>query len=512
MVYKMNKKDACTFFSKPWRMQNFYKIRTKARTIIPFAFNPVQLDMSRRHEACGFRGIREIYSKSRQHGVTTYWEIAYLDDTLITPNTVTSIVAHRQKDVQKLFRIVKFAYKACPDQFLLESGQVWEKPRASYDNMNELVFPEINSAISVGLDVRSGTVNNLHVSEAAFIKDAADKIVAASMEAVPKRELGSNISVESTSNGVGNWYEEEWNMAEDGDGEFDAFFYGWFADPQNAIAPPKGWKPADEEAKIRKLVWDRYKVKLTDAQLFWHETKRKRLRRLMPQENPSTPEMSFLTADDMVFDGQKTADLQTTLPKMEKWSGKLKIWELPKKDRRYIIGADPAEGVGGDASVAEVIDAVTLEQVAEYASNVVKPKKFGELLAKLGRFYNTADIAPERNNHGHAVIDSLREHYPTAKIYKQQTYDETRRKKKRKLGWETNARTKPLIIDHFVDMFENGQVGIKSGTLKKEMLTFIEQDGKMGAKTGKHDDRVMAFAIALYVASLPKRSLVWKSL
>lgn len=519
--YRIHPADAATFFDKRWRMQNFYRIRTKERGAIPFRFNPVQEDLAARHAARGFRGIREIDSKSRQHGVTTYYSIAYLDDTLFTPNTFSAILAHKDKDVKKLFKIVRFAYRSVPDTFALANGQVWHKPQASYDNVNELIFRWVNpetgeeaeSSISVGLDVRSGTIHNLHVSEAAFIKDAEDRIQAGSFAAVPKRSMGSNISIESTSNGVGNWYEEEWNAAEDGETEFEAHFYGWYADPQNAVVPPRGWKPDEPEIRVRKLVWERYKVELSAAQLYWHEGARKKYRRKMPQEFPSTPEESFLTAGDMIFDGRLVNELVPVEPKLTKWGGKLKIWKTPKAGRRYVIAADPAEGVEGDHSVAEVIDAVTLEQVAEFRSNTTKPRRFGKYLAKLGRFYNGADIAPEMNVHGHSVVDAMRdEGYPTSLIYKQTILDETRKKKKKKLGWTTNHNNKGLIIDNFVEKFEDGLLGIKSGILKKEMLTFVEQDGKLGAKSGKHDDTIMAFAIALFVAAIPRRSFAWHNL
>ena len=67
-----------------------------------------------------------------------------------------------------------------------------------------------------------------------------------------------------------------------------------------------------------------------------------------------------------------------------------------------------------------------------------------------------------------------------------------------KVGWQTNTKTKPMLVNDFVELFETKQMIIKSKDLLQEMKVYeFADDGKMGAITGSHDDLVMAMGMAL---------------
>ena len=240
---KATKHDIATILNKRWRMENCYKIRNELSQLVNLKFNEVQEDLWSYCNKLKHRSIKIIQDKARKEGVSTYWLLYYLDDTMWTPNTTTCILAHTKTDVQKLFKIVKLAYNKCPNKISLQSGKVWNKPSASYDNINELTFGDINSTIYVALENRGDTINNLHVSEAAHVKDS-DKIVT-TMAAVPENAR-SNISVESTANGVGDWFEETWSDCMTGHGPFKPLFFGWWRKKLNRIDPPKDYLPSHD--------------------------------------------------------------------------------------------------------------------------------------------------------------------------------------------------------------------------------------------------------------------------
>ncbi|HYE19749.1 MAG TPA: hypothetical protein VEA69_14965 [Tepidisphaeraceae bacterium] len=123
--------------------------------------------------------------KARQEGVSTFFLIWHLDATLFTQNCNTCILADCRENLVTLFEIIKHAYETCPEEVQLADGRVWRKPKAKYDNRNELHFEGINSRIYVSLSVRSKTVHRLHVSEWAWIKNAM-KVLTATFAAVPK--------------------------------------------------------------------------------------------------------------------------------------------------------------------------------------------------------------------------------------------------------------------------------------------------------------------------------------
>ena len=75
--------------------------------------------------------------------------------------------------------------------------------------------------------------------------------------------------------------------------------------------------------------------------------------------------------------------------------------------KEYIIGVDPAGGGSdGDYACAQVIERSTGLQCAELRGHFT-PQELAARVAVLGRKYNEALVAVERNNHGHAVIAHL---------------------------------------------------------------------------------------------------------
>ena len=98
---------------------------------------------------------------------------------------------------------------------------------------------------------------------------------------------------------------------------------------------------------------------------------------------------------------------------------------------------------------------------------------------------------------GHIVIDKMRHEYHYPNLYKSKQYDATGRVKRRP-GWETTAKSRPLMLGDFAELFERGEVWINSKTLYGEMKLFVNKpDGRTehAGKTG--DDTVIAFALAL---------------
>lgn len=432
-------------------------------------------------------------------------------------NVHTTIIAHRDKDVKKLFKIVKLAHRTCPDRIKLADGRIWSKPSANYDNVNELRFDGINSSISVALEVRGDTPNNLHISEAHFIDD--EKITA-SLGSVPNIKYGSNITIESTGNGIGGFFYDTCEEAQSGRSAYDLMFFPWFTKTENSNPAPSDFIPTPEEALLRSRVLSFYGVALSNDQLLWWRLTKQEQRRLMGQEFPTFIEDCFLATGMMAFDGERITNMKTEAPKTKRrilvdttdTDGKrikkmfeVSIWEEPKPGRRYVVGGDPSEGTGGDNSVVEVYDAITLTQVAELVSNELKPAQMAFVVDNLGRWYNNAIAAIELNNHGGLVLDRLKDIYKH--IYCKILLDEKTQKRTKKMGWLTDSHTRDLMLDEFEELVLQCSITIKSAILKSEMFTFIvNKDGKREAKSGKHDDTIMASAIAIKVARLPRSS------
>jgi hypothetical protein len=102
----------------------------------------------------------------------------------------------------------------------------------------------------------------------------------------------------------------------------------------------------------------------------------------------------------------------------------------------------------------------------------------------------------EKAESGHVIVDKLKNTYNYPNPYKYKEYDASGKFKK-KAGFQTSTKTKLLIINNFVELFELDELLINSKTLLKEMALFAFKDGKMCASQG-HDDTIIATALALH--------------
>jgi len=168
-----------------------------------------------------------------------------------------------------------------------------------------------------------------------------------------------------------------------------------------------------------------------------------------------------------------------------------------------VIGADVGEGLAsGDASCAIVLERESGEQVAELHGRV-PPDRFGHLLDALGRWYHQAQLAVERNNHGHSTLNTLRNICHCPRLYWHVRYD-VAGKAAPLLGWPTDQSTKPILVDDVAAAIAEASIILHSADLVDECMSFVTTDtGAQQAQEGAHDDRVMAAGIAWQVRKRP---------
>lgn len=478
----ISEQEAIKYNKDPrWRLNHLYKIRTKDRRLTTLKANVAQA-----HYRLN-KSIRDIILKARQLGFTTEKLIEYLDDTIYNKNTVTAILAHKREKVQKLFEIVKLAYEHLPDIL---------KPKVSFDNRNELYFPELNSKIYVTTETRSETVFNLHISEFAFMRSPREVLLAA-LESVP---VEGRVSIESTANGaVGSMF-EIWN---DPLSEFKKHFYNWTWDVNYRTPTDRSIEELQIDynalAKEYGLIPDIVNtLQIDKEQLNFYLAKIRRHKGFVKQEYPSTAQEAFISIGRNVFTDNILQKHQPKPPIEIKW-GKLKIWEQPLRGFKYVMGIDTSEGLGLDNAVIEVFNAHTGYQVAEFADNNIAPSDLGRFAINVGKFYNNAFMVPEVNSSGISFLDSIKKVYYN--IYKRESLDKRSEKSKKTLGWKTTSISKPKLVDNLVEFLDDKNIQINSEESIKEFKTFVrtEEMGKQGyGSEGIYkDDRVIAIGLAV---------------
>lgn len=495
-------------------------IRTKDRRLIQFQPNPVQLRYLSelcpdwQAESFRLRGGKEILLKARQEGLSTGILALLFQDTINTPNTTTVVLAHDQESTNKLFRMVQLFYDRLPAH---------KKPETKYASKREFFWPTLNSTFYVGTAGaksfgRGDTINNVHASEVAHWPDAKT-LLTGLLEAVPE---DGNVFIETTANGLGNWYEKEYNLARNGESVFTPRFFAWFEHPDYQSDVPAGFERTAKEEKLASA------YDLTDRQLTWYRGKVKVLKEKCPQEYPSNPQEAFLTTGNPYFDRDRLQEMlqalqsdpdlaPITVPdtaparllaEARKPEPTFKIWAEPEPARRYVLSADTAEGITDsgdhDYDCADVIDAETRVQVAQLHGRW-DTREFGLLLADLGNWYNVALLAPERNNHGHAVINALiyEAKYPEARsgvgngLYYHEDYDEYKKSSSRKPGWPTTTKTKTFALDALASSLLNAGIRPRSLLTVEQLLRFVKLGGgKAAGEGGSHDDAVISLSIA----------------
>jgi len=239
------------------------KIRSEMGGIVPFAFNKVQKHLhflvEKQLKEKGM--VRVIILKGRQEGCSTYIEGRGFWFTSHRPGMQAFILAHEEKATNNLFKMAKRYYDNCDPMF---------QPSLKASNAKALIFGALDSGYSVGCarnpEVgRSSTIQFLHASEAAFYAKA-DEISKGLFEAVPDVP-GTEVFIESTANGVGNWFHNMWQQAETGQSDYIPVFLPWFWKDGYTRTLPDDFVLTKEEQDLKNL------YNLTDGQLAWRRLK-----------------------------------------------------------------------------------------------------------------------------------------------------------------------------------------------------------------------------------------------
>ena len=181
---------------------------------------------------------------------------------------------------------------------------------------------------------------------------------------------------------------------------------------------------------------------------------------------------------------------------IESEGGIIRVWERPIPNNSYAIGADPALGYAdSDDSVIEVGCCETGKQVCEVQGKL-DGNDLGDQLLLVGTWYNNALIGVENNKDLTSVNYLFRTGYPNI-YFEQAETGRAFRSSTDRLGWNTNLRTRPLLVSQGREMLQDGSSEVYSKWLLIQWEHFVLEDGKFQGLRGAHDDLEMAYLIML---------------
>lgn len=470
--------------------ENYWYIKHPEQGRILFEMRDAQIEtmetwMSERYS---------VVLKARQIGFSTlaaayaFWLIYFQPDRFVV------MLSRTERESVKLLAKSKYGYRFLP-QWMKERG-----PKQTTDHQQKMMFDNesaIESLPSGSDPARGESVYLVIVDEWAFLPNPEEAW--ASIE--PIADVGGRVIGLSTANGSGNFFHQLWVGSQTGTNQFAGIFFPWSAGDRDD---------------------DWYTVKSRNMQP-WQ----------LHQEYPRSPEEAFVKSGNPVFDVDLLDSFGTIEPDVgylhvysnknfefrDSDDGPFCVWDYPRPDGVYVVGADVAEGLShGDYSSAHIINAVTGEIVAHWHGHI-DPDLFGELLADIGWWYNQALIGIESNNHGLTTLKAAQK-YGYKNLYRQRKLSQRNPSQTETLGWRTTTVTKPLAIDELSGSIRTEDITIYCYKTIAELRTFVRKDN--GRMTGSpHDDRVMSLAIAnqmlKYVwlpeyrgdVSVPRNSLLW---
>lgn len=341
--------------------------------------------------------------------------------------------------------------------------------------------------------------------------------------------------------------------------EFTAVFVAWFEietyiepmdDQQRRDFATKLYEKRFDERFNGKYYWHLWQIGATLEGIKWYIHKAKTYDAYpslddMQQEFPSDDIEAFKYSGKAVFDiyqiealrqdcsqpvfigdiegasvSPETEECMEDIHLVQQPGGTLKVWEMPDTAEdvrnRYLVAVD----IGGSHKTSDFSDIVVFDRydemyggtpvvVAEWHGHC-DPDQLAMRCAQISRFYYDAFLAVENNTAYSKMNDTDGDvselFFPVLLPLYDNLYNSNHSKtikhkpKEVRWGFNTNSSTKVGIISNLRAVIrEHAYMEREPEALNEYSYYMQYPDGKYGNVPGKHDDRVMARAIALWV-------------
>ncbi len=480
----------------------YFKVLTKPESSGQSNLVPMVLWKPQAHYVAN-RTKKDICVKNRQQGFSNGVMASNAPALFTQPFERQAIITHDQETSVYLFQTI---------QRFLRNLPIAVRPKTDWKSGSRMRFPGLDSYVFIGSAQSDNlaigrTLTRVHLSEMAkWPPKKAEELFADVSQTVAEHGY---ITIESTPKGrVGKFF-QLYDAAKKGDINYKAFFYPWWWEPNynleenSPIALPEDkvspLEYIDEEKELISL------YKLTENQIRWRRAKKAELYDssmdidYFRQEYPENDIDCWLVKGFQVFPTESIRQqlFKCSAPYLIEENGLLKIWRLPSPTEKYVIGVDPASGIqGGDYSVAVVLEVRSSTHVATLRGRI-PPEHLSAMVDKLGRRYNNALLAVERENHGHSVLALLKKlNYPN--LYYHKEYDVSGMAKT-SLGWITSSKSRPIMISDFASALKTRSFVTQDETILNEALGMRWKGDRAEAETGEHDDTAFAGMIAYSV-------------
>ncbi|MDE7392955.1 MAG: hypothetical protein K2M80_00570 [Muribaculaceae bacterium] len=518
------------------------KIKEKdSARIVPFRLNHAQRRVLAQLEEdrLADRPLRFILLKARQWGASTFIQTYMAWIQCCLRRNWNSLISAQIKDSAANIRGM---YSRILENYPAEYWREDEKPafKAFQGSQNTRLIAGRECCVTLSTSenqdaMRGFDIAMAHLTEVAYWRDTPSQrpedFIAAICGSINYKPM-TLIVIESTANGVGNYFHNEWLRAVAGESDKRPIFVPWYEIEIYRTTPDDPATLAQSLTDEERRLWDRG---LSLSQINWYRHRRREQQSVyrMMAEFPSTPDEAFMATDLCVFDRENLQKLEqyveapsfkgdivakggnitgnASLKQLQLQpaaNGNLEVWERPKPDQRYVVAVD----IGGRSAKADwsVIVVVSIGPpghscslpaiVAQWRGHIDH-----DLLAwkatQLATYYNRGLLVFESNTLEHEAIEGEPADYILAQIA--DSYSNLYTRQGGSYGFHVNRSTKTFIIARLIAMVRDSGWIERSREAFNELTTYEAVPGTraFGASQGHHDDLVMARAIAFEVAA-----------
>lgn len=279
------------------------RIKLKEGGEAPFEWNKAQKYLHERIEDQKRRTgrVRMFILKGRQQGISTYIAARGYHRTTRRRGFRAFILSHHSSTTGTLFDIVDKYHEGCPPAV---------KPQQTMNNNRQMKFNN-GSQYTVGTagtgEIGRGDTNHFfHWSEVAFSENVS-KLLAGAFQTVADID-GTEKLLESTANGMGNYFYNGCMAALAGDDEYELVFIPWYWQPEYRARIKDDFEPTDEEISLMEM------YELDRHQLQWRRNKIREFEkdgrdgvRSFKQEYPCTVREAFQASGEQLIDADAIA-------------------------------------------------------------------------------------------------------------------------------------------------------------------------------------------------------------
>jgi hypothetical protein len=468
--------DLTRCFEDPvYFIDNFMKVQHATKGSIPLKMWDYQYEMVK-----AFHENRYVVALTgRQLGKTTIAAAYLLWKAMFTPDTTILIAANTYNQALEIMDRIRYGYENLPN--FIRAGQTeYNKGTIAFDNGSKIISRATSPNAGRGL-----SVSVLYLDEFAFVAPNIGRDFWTAM--LPVLSTGGSCIITSTPKSDEDQFAEIYKNALNNTDEY--------GNPLPGKVGKNGFFPITFKWDVhpdRDEAWEtEYRSKLGDA----------KFRQEMCCE--------FVTDDETLINGVKLSMLKGIDPDF--YTQTVRWYKEPEANKTYCVALDPSLGTGGDYAAIQVFELPEMIQVAEWQNNNTVAMGQVRILMRIlmyieqtmmesGKQAGEPDIfwTVENNTIGEAVLqiieDTGEERFPGIFVTEKRRKGQGKRVRK---GMNTDNKKKLSGCVRLKSLIETDRMVINSNQLIKELKFFVASGASFKAKSGEHDDLVMATCLVV---------------